>query len=157
MFVSFLSLIACTIAHAAPISGASALQQATSTLGVQPLRGYTSTGRPCLLSFEGAKGGLILGQPVLGTYSLQVKLPNGSVSSVGFYFSTSMETRKTSNGWALRLPLAYDNEDPETGHTSGRADASMYLVVGQTVGTSVKPLLSVSIRNGYETTCVFAK
>jgi len=128
-------------------TGRASLRKATEALGTANLHGEATNGQPCDLAFQDeSESGVLVGEPILGMYTLTV-----GGSETPFYFLD--ETTVTSSAGAVKFEtiqrVAGEDSPDEGGSHRGFTDSFGMSVL--TAGDSI----TVKITNGPSTTCHF--
>jgi hypothetical protein len=147
IFGTLLTLAAFTAPAMAAGTGEAAVQMATQVLG-ESLHGESSNGQPCELSFERTAGGVLLGNPVLGTYNLTV-----GGQEAEFSFIASTEAAGTTTDLRVETTIHEDASDsPDEGGFHRGFTSKMDLAVMVRGNT-----LSLRLINGVSTVCNFTR
>ena len=146
-FGTILTLASFTFPAMAAGNGAAAVQMATQVLGAT-LHGQTQNGQACVLSFERTQGGLLLGQPVLGSYELTIA---GRPAEFDFIASSEATGSSTDMRFETIIHEDSSNSPDEGGFQRGFTQTTDLDVAIR--GNSI----TVRIVNGVSTICAFTR
>lgn len=145
VFGMLMGLAAYAVPSLAAGNGAAAVRMATQVLG-SSLQGQASNGQACELRFSSTPGALLLGVPVIGTYTLSV-----GGSEAGFYFIAETEAAGSSTDMSFETSQHEDSDNsPDEGGFHRGFTTKMDLDVSIRGNTML-----VRIVNGTSTVCRF--